>query len=469
MAQTIPEIVCTLIGVFCPEPVEQIPVDPSTLPDQYYEFPAEEKPAPPSPVVKAPAQLLVPASLVFGRQNVDDQSVKEFSLSNAGELPLVVSYIETTRPDVFQAAHRCGSLQGGQSCVVSVVFAPTQAGELTGELLIGWQGDTAETVKLPLSGIGAARVAAPQPAPAPKPPQRNLARERDLNEAQMVLQAALSTPPLVGDASASSVLANDPSQFGGKNARIGGSEYEGEKAGASFAGDRSSLPVERCRIITADEFIPLVLDMTVNTQIEGPLRAHLDRDFMSSDGRLVLLPMGTKFMGEYEPLEKQGDTRPVAKWTRLIRPDGASMALTKTTAADAQGRAGLTGVVDNRFIEKYGTVIASTTISAIVAFATQGNTSDDGTTTDGTFTAAGQALNQSLGQVTAEALRNAANLAPRVTIPKSELIYAFPGRDWYFPHAFQLVELDKRPDTFSYDCSGDFYRDPRGIAQNNGG
>lgn len=465
---SLPEIACLWLGVLCPEPVESLPVDPSTLPDSYYDFPKEKEPAPPPVIVKKPANLLVPASLVFGRQTIDDQDVKEFTLSNSGELPLVVSYIETTRPDIFESAHRCGELQAGASCNVTVVFSPTGVGEMTGELLIGWQGEAAETVKLPMSGIGAARVVAPKPAPRPAP-KRDFARERDLNEAQRVLDAALSEPPAVGGARISSILANEPSNFGGKNARIGGSEYEGEKASATFAGDKSSLPVERCRIITADEHIPLVLDMTVNTQIEGPLRAHLDRDFVSTDGRLVLLPMGTKFLGEYEPLEKQGDTRPVAKWTRLIRPDGASMALTKTTAADAQGRAGLTGVVDNRFFEKYGTVIASTAISAVVAFATQGSTSDDGTTTDGTFTAAGQALNQSLGQVTAEALRNAANLAPRVTIAKSELIYAFPGRDWYFPHAFQVVELDERPNQFSYDCSGDFYRDPRGIAQNNGG
>jgi hypothetical protein len=75
-------------------------------------------------------------------------------------------------------------------------------------------------------------------------------------------------------------------------------------------------------------------------------------------------------------------------------------------------------------------------------------------------------LNQSLGQVTAEALRNAANLAPRVTVAKGTLVHAIPGRQWYFPNAYRIVELNGPAPTLTFECSGDFFRDLRGIAQN---
>jgi len=120
-------------------------------------------------------------------------------------------------------------------------------------------------------------------------------------------------------------------------------DYSGDGRDGTFDRDLATFPVERCRIIPEGSRIRMVLDHTINTQIGGPVKAHLDRDVYGADGRLVLLPWGTWMLGSFEPLTRQGDSRVQVAWERAIRPDGSTIALSETAAADVMGRPGLVG------------------------------------------------------------------------------------------------------------------------------
>lgn len=474
------EIACAVLGVWCATADPLPPAeDPTELPPGYLSAPAAPapapvvEPAPAAPPPPSPAALAVQDRINFGTIEVGQWGSQVVQVQSVGGRPLVIQDVALSGPNSFQVADSCSgqTIPVGQSCTVAVDFVPSLDVPASAELLIGAEGQIYRVAM-----VGEGRFPPPPPVEAPPPmpepvaiaPKRDLAREAALAQAAQVLDQAAGQSVVVGQPTPQMLQAQGLDVLPAAQAPwvLDLTAYPGDKEDGSFAGDVSTLPVERCRMVSADSFIPLVLDQTIHTQIAGPMIAHTDRDVYGVDGRLVLIPRGTKFRGEYDVLEQQGDTRPVARWIRMTRPDGASIALTTTGAADAQGRAGLTGVVDNRFFEKYGTVVAATAISAVVAFATQGDTSSDGTTSDGTFTAAGEAITQNLSQVTAEALREAADLAPRVTISKGTLVYAQPGRDWYFPTPTQLVELGGNPPPASYACSGDFLRDRRGIAQN---
>jgi len=129
------------------------------------------------------------------------------------------------------------------------------------------------------------------------------------------------------------------------------------------------------------------------------------------------------------------------------------------------GRPGLVGEVDNRYWEKYLTVGVATGIGAGMAFFTTSGTDEDGNS-DSTFAAAGQSLQQSAAQVTADALRNSANLAPRVTLPKGEPFIIYPGVDWYFPNAYEIQAFDSSKVQLSYSCNEPFFALPKGKWQN---
>lgn len=468
------ELACVVLGVMCAAPVEKKDLPPGTVPENYYALPKAPKaaPTPPPPPIK-PAKLDVSRKVNFGVTQLGRSKVQLIILKNAGGRPLGVGYTEVSGPDAFQVSGSCPAIDPGRACRLELRFTPRDAGEAVGTLLVGW-GKSVTRVTLRGKGFEPAKTVKKEAPPPPKvvkrkappPPKIDHARLRALADADRALEAELVQPVRVFNrrlkdyAGAATLPRPEDAAW-----KLSDPNYGGVVDPSKFKGDQSTLPVERCRILSGDDFIPLVLAHMINSQIGGRIMAHVDRDVFGADGRLVLIPKGTKFRGEFEPLQKQGDSRLSATWTRLTRPDGASVSLTKTAAIDAMGRTGLTGDVDNRFFEKYGTVIGATAISAAIAFATQTNTDDDA---DSTFSQAGESVTQSLGQVTAEALREAANLAPRVTVAKGTLVFANPGRDWYFPSAYQVVSLGSRPPKLSVKCNGDFFRDKSGIVQNQG-
>lgn len=190
----------------------------------------------------------------------------------------------------------------------------------------------------------------------------------------------------------------------------------------SLAEDTSTLPVDRYRVITNDRYITAILENSVNSQIPGRFIAIVERHVYGADGRIPLLPKGTRIVCHYESLAKQGDSRLAGNCDRAIRPDGASISLSDSAAADQVARTGLIGEVDNRNWERYGTAIVVSVISAVAA---AGSAVSDNPYTD----AGATALSQNLGQVTATALQNTIDLAPIVTVPAGSRIQIIPEAD----------------------------------------
>ena len=459
---------CAVLGFFCAEggEIDGAPSADPLNPD-YFEAPASpEAPKPPEPL--PPGLLVVADTIDFEFATLGAApKIRTLALRNTGGSPVIVHYLDVAGSVAFTVQGQCKLIKPNGWCPVNVVFAPEIDVFSTGKLTIGWNDRVSE---ITLSGEG---VLPPAPPPAvlvevapvvslPKPPLRDFVREAALQQAQDVLWRAVGSPVVVGEPARVSLSGAELANLApAPEWHLDTTAFEGEKTDGAFAGDVSQFPVQRCRIIEQGTSIPLVLAHMINTQISGLMVAHTDRDILSADGSLVLIPARTQFLGKYETLEAAGDTRSVAEWEAFTRPDGARIALSNVGALDANGRAGLTGVVDNREYEKYGTAVGAALISGILTGASA--IVDD---SNGSASAASQALSSNLSQITAEALRQAANLAPRVTIAKGTLVFAQTGRDWYFPSPYQVVELGSRPTNFDYSCDDGFFRDERGTAQN---
>ncbi|MFR0657263.1 TrbI/VirB10 family protein, partial [Pantoea sp. SIMBA_079] len=76
----------------------------------------------------------------------------------------------------------------------------------------------------------------------------------------------------------------------------------------------------------------------------------------SFDGRRILIPTGTRLIGEYQSDVMTGQTRVFVVWTRLLRDDGVSVRL-NSVGTDSLGRSGLTGIVDKKWRERFGASI----------------------------------------------------------------------------------------------------------------
>jgi type IV secretion system protein VirB10 len=114
--------------------------------------------------------------------------------------------------------------------------------------------------------------------------------------------------------------------------------------------------------------IPAVLETPVDTSRPGFARAIVTRDASGFDGTKVLIPRGSRLIGQYRSVAA-GQSRAHVIWERLIRPDGASIIL-DSPSGDPLGQAGVGGRVNRHTLSRIGGAILQTALTAGASLAT---------------------------------------------------------------------------------------------------
>lgn len=171
---------------------------------------------------------------------------------------------------------------------------------------------------------------------------------------------AATSAPVTGT-TASTAAVKSPLAVGGDAddqfaARVGGSS---DVATAQQLSNPSTT-------VTQGTLIPAVLETAIDTDLPGYVRAVVSRDVKSFDGSRVLIPRSSRLIGQYKSGLATGQRRAYVIWTRLIRPDGASVAL-GSPAVDFSGTAGLAGKVDSHFMQRFGAAALLTVIGGLSA------------------------------------------------------------------------------------------------------
>ena len=109
--------------------------------------------------------------------------------------------------------------------------------------------------------------------------------------------------------------------------------------------------------------IPAVLETAINSDLPGSVRAVISRDVRGFDGTLVLIPRGSKLIGQYRSGVAVGQTRAFVVWSRILTPTGVSINV-GSPAADRLGRGGLDGETDDHFFRRFGASILLSVMSA---------------------------------------------------------------------------------------------------------
>lgn len=131
------------------------------------------------------------------------------------------------------------------------------------------------------------------------------------------------------------------------------------------AGDvaRASQMRDLGRTIPQGTTIAAVLETAINSDLPGSVRAVVSRDVRSFDGSRVLIPRGSKLVGQYRSAAAVGQTRAFVVWSRIITPTGISVDVS-SPATDRLGRGGLDGEVDTHFFKRFGSSILLSVVSA---------------------------------------------------------------------------------------------------------
>ncbi len=108
-------------------------------------------------------------------------------------------------------------------------------------------------------------------------------------------------------------------------------------------------------ILQAGSVIPGVLQTTISTDLPGVITAVVSQDvFDSITGKYLLIPRGSRLIGEYNSSVSYGQTQVQAKFTRLIRPDGTSIILPNQPGINGVGTSGFSDEVDNHWSKIIG-------------------------------------------------------------------------------------------------------------------
>ena len=153
-----------------------------------------------------------------------------------------------------------------------------------------------------------------------------------------------SAPVIVHDIAQAAVAGATPSNL---------TSTQATKAIAVGGGDRTYL-------VSQGTLIFAVLETAMDSTQSGQVRAMISTNVYNALGTQVLIPKGSRIFGEYKGELGAGQNRAAVIWTRLVRPDGATIAL-DSPASDQLGRAGIKGKVDTHFGERLlGALLQST-------------------------------------------------------------------------------------------------------------
>jgi type IV secretory pathway VirB10-like protein len=175
------------------------------------------------------------------------------------------------------------------------------------------------------------------------------------------------------------------------------------------------------RTVPQGAIIGAVMETALNSDLPGYARAVVTKDVLAFDGSAVMIPAGSRLIGEYNSGVAQGASRVFIVWSRLIRPDGVTISL-GSPAVDELGRGGLGGKVNRHFLQRFGSAILLSVISgglnAASAAISRGSTVVVSTTNEATALAT-QALQGS-------------DIPPTIKTNQGALVRVFVARDLDF-------------------------------------
>ena len=173
--------------------------------------------------------------------------------------------------------------------------------------------------------------------------------------------------------------------------------------------DRVAAPAS-ANVLQAGAVISAALITGIRSDLPGQITAQVTENIYDSPtGRILLIPQGTRVIGQYDSGVGFGQRRILLVWNRLIFPNGRSIVLERQPGADAEGYAGLEDGVDYHWGELFKAAALSTLLSVGAEAGSSGQESD-------IVRAPRNGASDSINQTGQQIVQRQLNIAPTLTI-----------------------------------------------------
>ncbi|HDZ74525.1 MAG TPA: TrbI/VirB10 family protein [Aurantimonas coralicida] len=188
-----------------------------------------------------------------------------------------------------------------------------------------------------------------QPMPGPDPEEQRRLQEQEAARTSELFFSAGTKTAVPG----MSRIGQTPAGPGGPYDNDGTSSQDRHGAFLNGPVDRRTVsggqlvPPASPYVLQAGAVIPAALITGIRSDLPGQITAQVTSHvYDSPSGRYLLLPQGTRLIGQYDSGVAFGQRRVLLVWNRLILPNGRSIVLERQPGADALGFAGLEDGVD---------------------------------------------------------------------------------------------------------------------------
>lgn len=188
-------------------------------------------------------------------------------------------------------------------------------------------------------------------------------------------------------------------------------------------------------IIASGSFIHANLESASNSDLPGMLRASVSQSVYSEDGSQILIPVGSRLIGQYKSGLAQGQSRFFTVWTRLTTPNGFSIQL-GSPGVDSLGVAGMNGDEINRhFWERFG---SASLLSLIGAGASNLGVKDDDQ--NNSASSYREAVANSFAQSASQSLQQDNRIAPTLRSYQGKHVIVFVSKDLHFQDVMKSIK-----------------------------
>jgi type IV secretory pathway VirB10-like protein len=238
--------------------------------------------------------------------------------------------------------------------------------------------------------------------------------------AQILKEMPPNPIPLVSIASTPRTVAEDSQETTQDR------KEEGKKS-ATPSGRVANAATGKTYLLFEGTILETVLINRLDGQFRGPVECLLSTDVYSNDRQHLLVPAGSKVLGETRKVDTFGQTRLAVAFHRLLMPDGYSTSLDQFKGLNQIGDAGLRDQVNNHYIRIFGVSLAIGAIGAVGAAGTAGSLTSSGTDL------MRQGFAQSTAQSSAQILERFLNIMPTVTIREGHRVKIYLSGDLALP------------------------------------
>ena len=170
-----------------------------------------------------------------------------------------------------------------------------------------------------------------------------------------------------------------------------------------------------------------VLINRLDSQFSGPVECLLSTNTYSNDRQHLLIPAGSKLLGESKKVDALGQKRLAVAFHRLLMPDGFSVSLDQFKGLNQIGDTGLRDQVNNHYFRIFGASLAIGALGAVAQAGTGGILTQSGTDR------IREGFGQSMAQSSERILDRFLNILPTVTIREGHRVKVYLSGDLALP------------------------------------